>query len=102
MNGIDLFNELSEGDLLVIAGDEGRVHVVFPDARTGRLRICRPTMLRTTPLNTMKDRDWVGMGQSQGREHYAEHVRNIGEKSRVAIVSQSGGVDKGKLNKPNT
>jgi hypothetical protein len=78
MNGVDLFNQLSEGHLLAVAGNEGRVHLVFADARTGKLRICRPAMLQTTHSKAMAE--WVEMGHSQGAKDYIEQVRNIGRK----------------------
>jgi hypothetical protein len=76
MKGTEL--PLASNDLVAITGQEGVVHLVFPDRKTGMARICRPSMLRSTLASTEKG--WETLGNCVESRLYKSSVENLGRR----------------------
>jgi hypothetical protein len=67
---------ISENNLLALKNQNDKVvHIVFPDRTSGKLRICRPSMLNTTHGSV--EAEWEVVGRVRDVRYYVEGVKKI-------------------------
>jgi hypothetical protein len=70
---------MSENNLVALKHQNHKaVHIVFLDAKSGKLRICRPTMLDTTYGS--QPTEWEVVGRVVDAKHYLKGVAILGRK----------------------
>ena len=68
---------INENNLIALKNQSDKaVHIVFPDRSSGELRICRPSMLKTT--HSFSQAEWEIVGNVRDARYYAEGVADIG------------------------
>ncbi|RJP85368.1 MAG: hypothetical protein C4518_16120 [Desulfobacteraceae bacterium] len=68
---------INENNLIALKNQSDKaVHIVFPDRSSGELRICRPSMLKTT--HGSSPTEWEVVGSVRDARHYVEEVVEIG------------------------
>ena len=67
---------LNENNLIALKDQNHKaVHIVFPDLKSGRLRICRPKMLDTTHGSHLTE--WEVVGRVTNAKDYLDEVKKL-------------------------
>lgn len=70
---------INENNLIALKNQRDKaVHIVFSDRSSGELRICRPSMLKTTHGSSQTE--WEIVGSVRDARHYVEGVVEIGRR----------------------